>query len=225
MIVCHPHRLIYLKTRKVAGTSFEIALSGACGPECIITQISPRDEETRQALGLPGPQNHTAVRNGSLVRFYNHMPAAEVRAALPAEVWEGYRKIAIVRNPFDAAISLHYWHGGHRKGVPFDRFVAESSELEDTLRIAPLDGPDRIDRHLRYEALADELAAIGLSSVAERFDGIRTKAGRRPATGASVHEIYRKFPQAADIVADRCRAEIAAFGYARPGDGASRELD
>ena len=57
MIASHQHRFIFLKTRKTAGTSVEIALSKVCGPDDIITEISPEDEELRQAAGGRPPQN------------------------------------------------------------------------------------------------------------------------------------------------------------------------
>ena len=57
MIVSHRHRFIFIKTRKTASTSIEIALSQFCGPEDIITPIHPDDEAIRRSLGYPGPQN------------------------------------------------------------------------------------------------------------------------------------------------------------------------
>ena len=44
VIASHQHRFIFLKTRKTAGTSVEIALSKVCGPDDVITEISPEDE-------------------------------------------------------------------------------------------------------------------------------------------------------------------------------------
>ncbi len=77
MIVSHQHRFVFLKTRKTAGTSVEIALSKICGPDDIISRISPEDEELRAAAGGRGPQNHESP---PLVRrAFNHMPAQKVR--------------------------------------------------------------------------------------------------------------------------------------------------
>ena len=47
MIVLHKQELIFLKTRKVAGTSFEIALSSFADETSIVTPISPEHEEHR----------------------------------------------------------------------------------------------------------------------------------------------------------------------------------
>lgn len=57
MIVSHAHKFIFLKTRKVAGTSMEIALSRYVGPDDIVTPISEEDEALRTSLGYAGPQN------------------------------------------------------------------------------------------------------------------------------------------------------------------------
>ena len=50
MILSHRYRYLFLKTNKTAGTSIEIALSKFCGPDDIITPISPEDEAIRRRL-------------------------------------------------------------------------------------------------------------------------------------------------------------------------------
>jgi len=98
MIFSHKHRFIFIKGRKVAGTSIEIALSSYCGPQDIITPISPVDELKRLTHGGK-PQNYgaperverkylTLVRAGKMkaaiktrvhtYSFFNHMPLATV---------------------------------------------------------------------------------------------------------------------------------------------------
>ena len=57
MIVSHQHRFVFVKTRKTAGTSIEIALAQHCGPDDIITPIDEVDEQIRRNLGHRGPQN------------------------------------------------------------------------------------------------------------------------------------------------------------------------
>jgi len=57
MIISHRHRFIFIKLRKTAGTSMEIALSGICGDQDVITPISEEDEKVRREMGFRGPQN------------------------------------------------------------------------------------------------------------------------------------------------------------------------
>ncbi len=63
MIVSHALGLIFVKTRKTAGTSAEIALSRRTGRRDVITRISPTDEELRRREGGAGPQNALVPRS------------------------------------------------------------------------------------------------------------------------------------------------------------------
>lgn len=222
MIISHTRKLIFIKTKKVGGTSFEIALSKFCGPECVITPLAGRDEKARAALGFRGAQNFRGSRwpDGSRAEgaFDSHEPAARVKARIPAEIWRSYRKITIWRNPFDAVISRYFWRRGTLPEMDFGAFVARHPHLLNVnTAIAPLSGPARVDHYLAYENLEAELAAIGLEYVWDVFRTQRAKSRSRPKTGASVAEIYAAFPDAARAVAEACKEEIAFFGYAVPG--------
>ena len=125
MIVSHRHRFIFIKTEKTAGTSIELSLAKVCGPEDVITAVlHPADRELRRSLGpgYRGEQNELvplrfltsldiarAVKAGRRPRFTNHMGAADVRRFVPREVWDGYYKFCVERNPWDKVISSYCW--------------------------------------------------------------------------------------------------------------------
>jgi len=106
MIINYVKKIIFIKTKKTASTSIEISLSEFCADRCIITPITPRDEETRKTLGVKGAQNYIIKddRSGRPISIYNHIPTAKIRRLFPGE-WRDFLKIAVVRNPFDVAIS------------------------------------------------------------------------------------------------------------------------
>ncbi|HKK15546.1 MAG TPA: sulfotransferase family 2 domain-containing protein [Gammaproteobacteria bacterium] len=175
MIVCHKYRFIFLKTNKTAGTSIEIALSRFCGPDDIITPISPADEMTRQNLGYRGPQNYLAawyqynprdifrfLRKGRKKRrFYNHISAKMIKARIGNETWNNYFKFCIERNPWDKTVSLYYWKYKKTPQPPsFSEYIHSDIPLrlkQHGIDVYTIDGKVVVDRICRYENLDEEL--------------------------------------------------------------------
>ncbi|AFO87456.1 hypothetical protein D1821_07545 [Phaeobacter inhibens] len=221
MIICHPLKLIFIKTKKVGGTSFEIALSSYCDDGSIIAPISPKDEESRRGLGYPGPQNHQTQTwpNGheGTQAFFNHMTAGQIRAAVPQDIWESYTKITIWRDPYDAIISRYYWERMDKRDIPFDQFVGHfRSVLSENRRIAPLTGPNSPDIFLRYEHLEEDVNALGIDGLWARFSSLSAKGALRPKRGADPATVFAAHPDTADLIEQEAADEIARFGYARP---------
>lgn len=227
MIVSHRNGFIFLKTSKTAGTSVEIALSAVCGPDDILTPISPPDEETRRALGYPGAQNCLAgwreytpldwLRRGlqgrRKLRFYNHMPAREARPKLAA-VWDGYFRFCIERNPWDRVVSSYYWRHKTEPRPTMTEFLRRGGHLilkRKGIELYQIDGVDAVHRILRYEHLADEMEDVrrhlGLSAP---LDLPRAK-GQFRRDRRHYREILTD--DEAAIIARDFAPEIARFGY------------
>ena len=73
-----------------------------------------------------------------------------------------------------------------------------------------------MNHYLRYEHLEEDIQALDVGGLFERFSSIRTKADHRPKTGATAKELFAKHPRAVDIVAEECQDVINRFGYAKP---------
>jgi len=233
MIISHPLKIIFLKTKKVGGTSFEIALSKFCGEDCVITPITPNDEETRKQLGFRTAQNflNTSWYNyvggdkTPLARtsgeFFNHIPAASVQRMVPSQVWNDYLIVSMVRSPFDAIISKYFWRGAERTGFSFEKFVeANPHLLDENVAITHIGEKSAVEFYLRYEYLRDDItnleAQIGQKGIWEQFRSINAKGDTRPKSGASIAEIFAHAPRAVEIVRSRCAYEIEKFGYSLP---------
>ena len=116
MIVSHKLKVIFIKTKKVAGTSFEIALSKYCGERDIITPISDDDEQIRKDMGYLCAQNYEksqwSIPNLNFLvsePFYNHMDALSIKNLIPSDIWDNYLKISISRDPCDVIISRYFY--------------------------------------------------------------------------------------------------------------------
>ena len=213
MIVSHEHGFVFMKTRKTAGTSVEIALSRVCGDDDVITPVTADDEVLRRAHGGRGPQHFESPPNLERKAF-NHMPVSMVRRMLGRKKFETYFSFAIERNPWDAVVSLYHWRFRDSEPGSFADYVA--SEAVETFatknqRIYRLKGDVAVDRVLRYESLADELATVWSElGLPGRPDLPHAKGGTRPH-GPSYRSYYDDASR--QRVADLFAAPIAELGY------------
>lgn len=230
MIVSHQHRFVFVKTRKTAGTSIEIALAQHCGPNDIITPIDDVDEQIRKNLGHRGPQNYefrlkskgiTGIFRRLLGRdigkHFNHAPAGLIRDRIGAESFDSYRKFCVVRNPWDRAVSLYFWRRNRpdaerlAEGTSFADFVREtSSEILSDAHIFTIDGGAAVDRFVRYENLNEDLTAalseLGLPAI----ELPRAKSGTRK-TKDHYSLIYDD--ESVERIREICAWEIDNLGY------------
>ncbi|MFB7763637.1 hypothetical protein [Streptomyces xiamenensis] len=172
MIVLHGPKLIFVRTRKTAGTSVEIALSRHAGPTDIITSLSPRDEALRAQYGGRPPQNHlhpgapatpdpVAPGPGPGVRWYNHMPAAHIKEAL-GDTWQNYLTVCLERSPYEKVVSLYYHRHRAEPRPGIEEFI-DSGEFRDALNwplYTGADGEVLVDVVIRHEQLAEGLGSL-----------------------------------------------------------------
>jgi len=139
MIISHTHKFIFVKTRKTAGTSIEIALSSICGDNDVITPINEEDELLRKEIAHRSLQN-TAIpfsyygfkdwlrmlKRGKRLRFYNHMPASEIKKYVDPKVWNSYYKFCFDRNPLTKSISHFKWRGEKTEYSDFGAYLNSS---------------------------------------------------------------------------------------------------
>jgi hypothetical protein len=228
MIISHEHKFIFLKTKKTAGTSVELALSELCGPDDIIPPVTESDE----ALRAPGsgPRNwrvhgwwqspRPLHRRGWFkivpedYGFYNHMPAKEARALLNDDkIWNSYFKFAFDRNPWDRQVSAyHFRYRGKKRPRPFCEFLEDSKRARlNNFEIYSLDGEPCVDFLGRYETLEDDFRrALGEIGVKFEKPLPRAKGGIRK-NGKSYRDYYDA--RTRDIVGEWYAREIQLLGY------------
>jgi hypothetical protein len=229
MIVSHAHKFIFLKTKKTAGTSIELALSELCGEDDVITPLTNIDEALRN--GKRGAQNwrlhgwwgsgrpswkrrwlkFTAQDYG----FYNHMPAEEAKTLIGDDkMWRSYFKFAFDRNPWDRQVSW-YHHRYRRKDEPppFAEFMRSDRHARiNNYDIYAIDGDLAVDFVGRFESLEQDLkhalAQVGLK-LDSALPRAKTTFRRSPAP-------YRDYydGDTRDIVGDWYAREIELLDYA-----------
>lgn len=227
MLISHRYKFLYTKTAKTAGTSVESFFEPFCMPEGEWEQQHGRDEYESDAgvIGFRGPDPPADLK------WRNHMSAAEIRALAGPEVWDGYFKFCVVRNPFDKCVSA-FEHFGRNHAVKrrplLSRFTARNMTEEqyrflDYLKTKPLldrdkyviDGEFCLDDVIKFENLQGDIERIcgtlGLPYDADRLPTFK-KGLRRE--GATCEALYT--PQSRKIVEETFAYELKQFDYAFP---------
>jgi len=248
MIISERHQLIVLHCRKAAGSSLCVSLARMLGPNDL--QISALAET--MALGIPlsqrvrriawcqsrgllpfvrllGPRAHRRALTRAVDHAHRpllgrkppHAPAARIAAVFPRE-WASFRKLAIVRNPWDKTVSDYYWRIQRLKTPPsFAAYVEALVAGQDLGGIVPLTFHDNwpmytidnqvvADRVVRFEQLQDGLEAFSREA-GLAWDGWlpRSKGGHRPAGGYRSHYT----PELERLVGSLYAREIEQFAY------------
>jgi len=244
MIISHEHRFIFVKTRKTAGTSVEVALEPLAGPDGVVTPLLPApagqsERHDRNWRGRIGPlpdmrerwERTGRVRDVRAVvgpvlkdirrrrRFHEHMSYALARQRAGRRV-DRYFSFCFERNPWDKAVS--WWAWFHR-GQPGLRFPEDfeawllDPQLEGLFSewyMYTRRGTIAVDFVGRFERLQADLVHALAEIGAPSPEDI---------AGALTQEKTSDRPSGAPL-SDRCHERIAemfhreidAFGYTPP---------
>lgn len=251
MILSERHRLIVLHSRKAAGSSLCVSLARSLGPDDL--QISALPET--MALGIPltdrvrrvarhqsryllplwrllGPGAYRRALTRAVDHAHRpllgrkppHAPAVRVAAAFP-QAWTQFRKLVIVRNPWDKTVSDYFWRIQHCRRPPrFATYVQALAAGESLGGIVPLAFHDNwpmytiddrvaVDRVVRFEQLEQGLRQF-FSDAELAWDGWlpRSKGGHRPRGAAGGYRSYYT-PELERLVGRLYAKEIDYFGY------------
>ena len=196
MIISHKLKVIFIKTSKTAGSSFELALSKYCGPDDIYTKIAS-DTNIRKSWNIPESQNTKKTK------FVEHISASKIKKTIPKNIWNSYLKVSIIRCPYDTIISSYYWNKFRKS---FSRFVAIRLSPEKNLwgyKVICIDNRLVTDFLIRYEHLSEDIKKleikIGCPGLLQTFQNIKDKSNYRPP-GRDIYTVYSQNPIAKAMI-------------------------
>lgn len=214
MIVSHAHRFIFLRTEMTGGTSLIAALKAACAPG------DTYPGQVRPAWSRRLPFSYGGLQRAAPDLFGLHplATARQARRVLGPKVFDNYFKFAIERNPWERQVALYAyreWKRG-RESANFDRDMksavyrsTENCRL-DNWSIYAIGDEIVVDRIVRYESLAADVAEIGRLlglDLSDRLPRLKAEGPRRPHYSLYYSDLTR------DMVARWYWREIQAFGY------------
>jgi hypothetical protein len=240
MIISFAHRFIFVKTRKTAGTSVEVALTPFCGPQDILAPLAPHDEALRTVEGVIQARNYAKNDSaaerayGQAVRaadtelalrlfksfgaggfVFSHAPLRLARRFVAPEFWQQAYKFTIERHPYEKAVSTAYFRMAVTNAPASDlhRYVDMSIADVGDSRLYTVDGTVAVDRIIRYENLLDELRQVMVELGLEPPEALpRLKVGSRPDRRPAAEILT---PDQKRAIFERCRGEFEMLGYQR----------
>lgn len=258
MIISHKYEFIFIKTSKVAGTSIEMFLASVCGPEDICTPFwhPEKNHESRNEKGRFAPWSELWYRERlrrrygrsgvaqtlqHLVhgtRFFEPMPAWQVRARISPSIWNSYYKFTVERNPWDKVISRYFhsksvYEDKYNKPLSYENFwVHFLKQLKTPWETPawgspapynlpryqdPVNGDLLVNRILRYEDLNNELSSV-CSQLGIPFEGVLTTRAKSHYRREKAPHTEFFSPSQMHQISKVFAGEINLMGYA-PDDG------
>ncbi|MCH8491291.1 MAG: hypothetical protein LAT81_15380 [Oceanicaulis sp.] len=215
MLASHNKKFIFLKTRKTAGTSVEFALQRFCVPPGVAPNHRTAAIETRYGIvGRRGP-----AQNDMGLAWYNHMPAAELKIKLSDEVWNSYRRICTIRNPWDQVVSAFHFYlksdssYTRRSNIyNFKNWLLTSmkSKMSTDSNIYSIEGMPVIDTYIRHSNIEEDFDKACNEIGVERVGLQRLKSEFRDPAIPYV-EYYDN--QSVEFVAEVFAKPIEWFGW------------
>jgi hypothetical protein len=204
MIISHKYKYIFIKPKKVAGTSVHQALAETAGPEDIIYPLSDYE-------GFPRYTRNIDKIKGYL---YEHSKPHVIKLVLEdndlLDCWYNYTKVTIVRNPWDCLIS-----GGANNKVSINHHKHINSkiyEYADRNYEYYFENGKWIDYHfLKFENIEEDYKTFCVLKGIVYKQLPKMKTNYRPLE----HKDYRQFynERTKNIVADRSKELISKFNY------------
>lgn len=239
MIICHKHRFIFLKPFKVAGSSFEFALSSILSKDDFITKLSKDEEKKRfNILGIKeqnnklaffkllsglSKQNKRDLQKFNWPRIFNpHSTAEDVKNYIGDKIWNDYKKISIIRNPWDYLLSFYHWNPSGAERLPFKHWIFKNRHLiganNDFYKI---NDECVIDIFLRYEHLLTDIDKLPIeiqdcSNIRQILTTTNFKSGFRNKNKSEELKMLNQASSIDKVIEAFCDLEINHFGYLKP---------
>ena len=172
----------------------EIALSKVCGPDDVITRISPEDGTARRRRRTRAAEVRLAAVAG---RAFNHMSARLARDIVGTQTWRGYT----VRDRANPWTPSSRSSSGSTRTCPSCRTSSSTSRGVDRAARQPSSRRSHrirasaVDRVLRYERLAEELDEVVGAPRPARLARPPARQGQRPARRSLPRALHRRLPR------------------------------
>lgn len=158
MLVSHLHKFVYIKNKKVAGTSVESFF----GKYCCYPSKDYKYGYTQESISSFGiisrRLEHFPKQRDFKIKLRPHLQAEEIKKLISEDVFNKYFKFCVVRNPWDVIISYYYWHKSLFKEISIKKII--KSKKCYNWDIYTIDDKPICDFFIRFENLKEDVKKV-----------------------------------------------------------------
>ena len=219
-LVSHRYKFIFIKTRKVAGSSLESFLRQyCCDPNTPVKIIHNTNKQQVNKFGVIAHNTHnnssSSIRSGTGGIWRQHLSGEKIKKYIGDDIFNKYYKFCVVRNPWDRIVSLYYWR--NKAKIPFKKYVKGLRTTWDwgnNWEKYVINDKPICDYYIRYENLYDDIAKVcdhlGIKDC--NLDNIPTYKGNKRKNKKRPYQEYYD-DKTKKLVEKYHKKEINYFGY------------
>jgi hypothetical protein len=162
VLVSYKYKFIYIKNVKVAGSSVESFFGQFCiNPE---KKYNFNDAITQSIddYGIIGSRSSGVKLNDI---WKNHKDALSIKTDLGDDKFNEYFKFCVIRNPYDAIVSLYFWEKSTEKFKDYAK-----KKIINNLDRCSIDGKSICDYYIKYENLLEDIVNVCKILKIDKYD-------------------------------------------------------
>lgn len=163
VLVSHIYKFIYIKNKKVAGSSVESFFGQFCTNPNNKYSFSDNIAEQKSNYGIIGARGDAAqsLRVSENDTWRDHKTALKIQEDLGTNIFDKYLKFCVIRNPYDAMVS-YYYHVLHKKRIDSTLSFKDFAKKYKTenFSIYSINEKSVCNYYIRYENLKEDIIRL-----------------------------------------------------------------
>jgi len=204
VLVSHKYKFIYIKNKKVAGSSVESFFGKYCLNPNLKYHYNDKIDEHNDEYGIIGSR-----RGGNATIWVNHKPAKEIKKELGDKMFNEYTKFCVIRNPYDKMVSKYFFRGAK---TTFKEFI--KNHTSSNINHYFIDKKSVCNYYIRYENLEKDIIELCKILGIENYN-ITELPNFKSTQRKNKNKHYSKYydDETKSIVDKVCSKEFELFGY------------
>jgi len=109
VLISHRYKFIFIKPKKVAGTSVEALFERYCQDPNLPYKCEEKRSEEDTEFGVIGHRGQDGILNNYIqnTKWLSHMSLTKLKGHVEKNVFDNYLKFTVIRNPWDCMVSWY----------------------------------------------------------------------------------------------------------------------